>query len=92
MSLLHIYDTIDNYHYLIATISGLYFTQLVREESDKTAHVCGWHYGVETFKQGLSVHSPLNGDDSIMKIEGQLRHIKERDGEIYQLYTGGFLI
>jgi hypothetical protein len=47
----------------------MYFTQQVREEADKTIYVCGPHYGVETFTQGIYVHSPLNGDDSIMKTE-----------------------
>ncbi len=38
------------------------------------------------------VHSPLNGDDSIMKMGGWLRHInrQKRNREIYQLHTREF--
>jgi hypothetical protein len=63
------------------TLSGLYFTQLVREEADKTVHACGRHYGVETFTQGPYVHSPLDGDDSIMKMGTETQEIYEKGTE-----------
>ncbi len=65
----------------IFVVDYMYFTQLVREEADETVHVCGWHNSVETFTLGSYVHSPLNGDDSIMKMRTETQHIHEKGTE-----------